>query len=458
MTLKVVGQNVLRYDGLAHVTGETHFADDVIIPGTLTVKVLRSPVSKGKIMNLDIRAAMSVPGVASVITADDVPCNGYGHIPDQPVLVEEMVRYKGEPIVAVAAVDEDTAIEALEKIQLGIEEEEPVFDHIQAMMPDAPKVRPEGNIHMFGKYPFRQVKFGDIDAGFREADVIIENTYRHPSLEHAQLEPMVSQAVPEAGGKLTVYTVSQAPHFHLEELYGILKVKKNNVSGKHWITEKGSRTGQGLEFGDINFIGGTVGGGFGGKNDMHADHITALLALKSGQPCKWRWTREEDLLYSTYRGCWYITIKDGVKKDGRIVARKIKTIRESGAYASSNPHVVEHNIFNSTGPYFIPNVHSRGYCVYTNKPPASSMRGFGLTPSTFATEVQANKIASELSMDPWEFRFKNVYRNGDLTSTGSKLDSVALIEMMQTLAEKTGVTLPDRLKQMSSAKRGGNSI
>jgi 4-hydroxybenzoyl-CoA reductase subunit alpha len=137
MTLKVVGQKVLRYDGLAHVTGETRFVDDVTVQGTLTVKALRSPVAKGKIRNLNTNAAASLPGVASIITAKDVPCNAYGHIPDQPVLVEEMVRYKGEPVAAVAAVDEDTAMEALKRIQLDIEEEEPVFDPLKAMTPDA---------------------------------------------------------------------------------------------------------------------------------------------------------------------------------------------------------------------------------------------------------------------------------------------------------------------------------
>jgi CO/xanthine dehydrogenase Mo-binding subunit len=176
--------------------------------------------------------------------------------------------------------------------------------------------------------------------------------------------------------------------------------------------------------------------------------------LKTGQPCKWRWTREEDLLYSTFRGAWFITIKDGVKKDGRIVARQMKSIRDAGGYSSLNPYVVDKHSFVATGPYFVPNVQIHGYCVYTNKPPASSMRGFGVTPSVFATELQMDKIAQELGMDPWEVRFINAYRTGDQTPTRRVLNSVALVEVMQKLAEKAGVDLPDKLKAMNSKERG----
>jgi len=454
METRVVGQRVKRYDGMAHVTGETRFVDDVIVPGTQTVKALRSPVVKGKIKKLDMSAAEAMPGVAGVITANDVPCNAYGLVPDQPVLAADAIRYKGEPIAAVAAMDEDTALEALEKIKLEIEEEQSVLDPLEAMKPDAPKVRPEGNVFMFGERPYRQIVLGDIEAGFKEADLVVENTYLHPSLEHAQLEPQTSLAVPDAAGKLTVYTVSQALYFHLGQLCGILQMEPDSVQCKQWAERTGSSWRHNAGYSDIHYIGGTVGGGFGSKNDIHTDHVTALLALKTGQPCKWRWTREEDLLYSTFRGAWRVTIKDGVKKDGRIVARKIHSIRDAGAYSSLNPYVVDKNAFLSTGPYFVPNVYVEGYCVYTNKPPASSMRGFGVTPSVFATEVQINKIAAELGMDPWEIRFINAYRAGDLTPTRRVLNSVALVEVMQKLAEKAGIDLPDKLKAMSSKERG----
>jgi CO/xanthine dehydrogenase Mo-binding subunit len=454
METKVVGQRVKRYDGMAHVTGETRFTDDVIIPGTLTVKAFRSPVIKGRIKKLDTSAAERTPGVAGVITAADVPCNAYGLIPDQPVLVGEAIRYRGEPIAAVAAVDEDTALEAISKIKLDVEAESYVLDPIEALKPDAPKVRPEGNVFMFGERPFRQIVLGDVKAGFAKADIIMENEYLHPSLEHAQLEPMASLSVPDARGRLTIYTVSQALYFHLGMLCGILQMEPEKIHCKHWAPKTGSSWRHNAGFSDINYVGGTVGGGFGAKNDIHADHVTALLALKTGQPCKWRWTREEDLLYSTFRGAWRMTIKDGVMKNGRIVARQVKSYRDAGAYSSLNPYVVDKHSYLAAGPYFIENVYVQTYCVYTNKPPSSSMRGFGVTPATFSTEVQINRIAEKLGMDPWEIRFINAYRKGEHTATRRVLNSVALVEVMQKLAEKAGVDLPDKLKSMTSTERG----
>jgi CO/xanthine dehydrogenase Mo-binding subunit len=432
MALNVVGQRVKRYDGLAHVAGETKFVDDVIVPGMLWTKAFRSPVSRGQIKSIDTSAAEKMAGVAAVITAADVPNNLYGWGGDQPVLTEKGVRYKGEAIAAIAAVDEDTAEEAVSLIKVDIEEQEPVFDPFEALKEGAPLVRPEGNAFMFGDRPFRQIIFGDVEAGFDQADEIVEGKYFHPWLEHSQLETQTSLAVPDASGRLTVYTVSQALYLHLQSLCGVLGMPMNKV----------------------RFIGGTVGGGFGSKNDAHADNITAVLALKAGRPVKWRWTREEEMLYSTARGGWHIEIKDGVKKDGRLVARKIKTIHDSGAYVSLNAYVVDKHSFLVAGPYYIPNVYVAGYAVFTNKPPASSMRGFGITPATFATEVQLNRVAEAIGMDPWEIRFINAFRDGEKTATGRIVDSVALVEVMQTLAAKAGVELPDKLKAMSSAERG----
>ncbi|MBU4276318.1 MAG: molybdopterin-dependent oxidoreductase [Proteobacteria bacterium] len=452
---KVIGQRVTRYDGMAHVTGETKFVDDQVVPGTLTVKALRSPVSKGKVKNLDISAAEKMPGVAGVITAADVPCNAFGLVPDQPVLVNEDIRYRGEVIAAVAAVDEDTAMEALEKIGLDIEEQQAVLDPLEAMKEGAPQVRPEGNLQIWDGHGYRQVNLGDVDQSFDQADEIVESTHLHPSVEHAPMEPICSLAVPHAGPKLTVYTVSQALYFHLGMLCGILQMEPGDVHCKQWKAKTGSSWRHNTGYADLNYVGGTVGGGFGGKNDIMADHVAALLALKTGRPCKWRWTRAEDLLYSTFRGAWHITIKDAVTKDGRIIGRQMTSIRDAGSYASLNPYVVEKHCYLGAGPYFIPNVRVRGYCVYTNKPPASSMRGFGITPAAFATEVQLDKIADRLGMDPWEVRLTNAFRKGEYTPTKRVLNSVAMIEVLQNLAAKAGVELPGHLKAMASTQERG---
>jgi CO/xanthine dehydrogenase Mo-binding subunit len=447
MAFKVIGKSEKRYDGLAHVIGETKYVDDIFIPGTLMVKVLRSPVDKGKVRHLDISSAESFPGVAGIITPEDVP-NKYQ---DQPVLASS-IRYKGEPIVAVAAVDEDTALEAISKIKVDIEEEEAVFDPLEAMKAGAPKVRPEGNLYMYGKYPCRRVVFGNIEAGFKEADYIIEGEYFHPTLEHAPIEPWASLAVPGADGRLTVYSMCQSLHLTLGWLADVLHMESDDIRFIKWAWRTRQRGSTSLS--DLKYIGGIIGGSFGAKWDIQADHIPAILALKIGRPVKWRWTREEDLQYSIYRGAWHVKIKDGVKKDGHIVARQIRSIRDAGAYTTFNAYVVEKHCWVASGPYFIPNVHVEGYCVYTNKPPAGAMRGFGITPRTFAIEVQMNRIASQIGIDPWELRFINAYHEGDQTPTRRDLDSVYLIETMQALAKKAGVKLPDRLMSMTSAERG----
>lgn len=447
MAFKVIGKREKRYDGLAHVTGETRYVDDIFIPGALTVKVLRSPVAKGQVRNMDISGAERLPGVVGVITNEDVP-NMHQDIP----VLALSIRYKGEPIAAVAAVDEDTALEAISKIKVDIEEEEAVLDPLEAMKADAPKVRPEGNLYMFGKYPFRRIAFGNIEAGFKEADYIIEGEYFHPAVEHAPIEPWASLAVPEADGRLTIYTMAQSLHLTLGWLADVLHMEPDDIRFVKWAWRTRQRGSTNLS--DIKYIGGICGGAFGGKLNIQADHIPAILALKTGRPVKWRWTREEDLLYSIYRGAWRIKIKDGVKKDGRIVARQVRSIRDAGAYTSFNPYVVDKHCFLATGPYFVPNVYVEGYCVYTNKTPACAMRGFGITPRTFAIEVQMNRIASQLGIDPWELRFINAYRHGDQTPTRRPLDSVYLIETMQALAKKAGVKLPDRLMSMTSAERG----
>jgi CO/xanthine dehydrogenase Mo-binding subunit len=452
MELKVVGKEMKRYEGLNHVTGATRYVDDVFVPGTLVVKALRSPVHKGNIVRLDTTKAEKLPGVVGIVTAADVPCNSYGFLTlDQPVMAETDVRYKGEPIAAVAAQNVDAAIEAVELIDLEIEEQTPVFDVFEAMKPDAPKVRPDGNILKIDGRDCRRIVFGDIEKGFAEADEVVESDYLFPSQEHAALETQVSLAVPESDGRLTIYTVTQGLYFLLRQLNRILG-QGNDVSERWSGRIQYSYRGK-LGFCDLKYVGGTVGGGFGGKSDHHADPITALLALKTGKPCKWRWTREEEMLFSTRHCPWLMSFKDGVKKDGRIVARYVKSIHDAGAHTGLSSYVVDKHCYYLIGPYHIPNVLVEGYVVYTNRTPTGAIRGFGLTPGTFATEVQIDKVAERIGMDPWEIRFVNAVKNGDHLATRRELDSVYLIETMQALAKWAGVTLPDECARATSDPR-----
>ncbi len=427
-----VGKPILRYDGIGHVTARTTYVDDIQKPGMLYLKVLTSPVHKGIIRRLDASAAAKMPGVAGVITAKDIPgTNAYGLIPDQPVFTPEQIRYKGERLAAVAAVDEDTAVEALGKIKLEIEEKTPVFDPYEAMKPGAPLVRPEGNVFQFDSGPTRKIRLGDIEKGFQEADYIIEGKYTNGMNDHAPMEPQVSVAFIDETDRLAIHTVSQDLYFHLGMLCAVFNLPMNK----------------------IHYIGGTVGGGFGAKNDIHCDHVAGIMALKIRKPVKYRLTRAEETLSTTKRGAWYFEFKDGVKKDGRIVARRIKTLHDTGGYSGMGPYVVDKNAILIGGPFYIPNIWIDGTCVYTNKPPASSMRGFGIINGTSAEQLQMNRIAEKIGMDPWEIRFINAWRDGDPGATQFKVEAAGLIEAMKRAAELAGIKLPAHLQAMSSRGR-----
>ena len=196
-----------------------------------------------------------------------------------------------------------------------------------------------------------------------------------------------------------------------------------------------------------------MGGAFGGKTELHADAITALLALKTGRPCKWRWTREEEMLCSARHSPWLMTFRDGVTKDGRIVARHVYSIHDAGAYTGLSSYVVDKHAYYVAGPYHLPNVEVKCQVVYTNTVPTGAIRGFGVTPGTYACEIQMNMIAEKMGLDPWEIRFVNALRNGDQLATRTKLDSVYLIETMQKLAEMVGHPLSGNSKGLTSAPR-----
>lgn len=427
-----VGKPVLRYDGIGHVTARTTYVDDIQKPGMLYIKVLTSPVHRGIIQRLDLSAVEKLPGVAGVITAKDIPGeNAYGLVPDQPVFTPKEIRFKGERIAAVAAVDEDTAMEALDKIELEVEEQTPVFDPYEAMKSESPLVNPDGNVFKFDSGLTRKIRLGDVEKGFEDADHIVEGKYTNTMNDHAPIEPQVSVAYIDETDRLAIHTVSQDLYFHLGFLTGIFNLPMNK----------------------IRYIGGTVGGGFGAKNDIHCDHVAGLMALKIRKPVKYALTRAEETLYTTKRGAWYFTFKDGVKNDGRIVARQVTTLHDTGAYSGMGPYVVDKNAILVAGPFFIPNIRIDGTCVYTNKPPASSMRGFGVINGTSAEQLQMDRIAETIGMDPWEIRFINAWRDGDLGATQFTVVAAGLIEAMKRAAELAGVDLPEHLKAMSSRGR-----
>jgi CO/xanthine dehydrogenase Mo-binding subunit len=430
-----VGRRLPRYDGMQHVTGRTRYVNDIKLPGMLHVKAWRSPVPSAIINNINTSAAEALPGVVAVITHKDVPHNRYGFAGDYPVLADEEIRYIGQEAAAVAAVDVDTARHAVSLIDVDYTERPAVLDPFEAMEPDAPNVTPDGNFLYFGDTPYRPVRRGDVEDAFQKADHIVEGYYRTAAQEHSPIETQVSIAQTDSMGRTHIHTVTQAVFFNQATLAQILQVPQSK----------------------LHMMGGVVGGGFGAKNDPHADHICAVLSLYTdGRPVKWLWTREEELVASTHRGAMHMFFKDGVMNDGRIIARKVRSIRDGGAYVLTNDYVMAKHAFAVAGPYNIPNVWVDAYAIFTNKRPTSSMRGFGIYQASFADEVQMEHIAEAVGIDSWRLRFVNAVRDGDLSATRAKLHNCALVEVMQAAADHAGIQLDADLLAMSSTLRVDN--
>jgi CO/xanthine dehydrogenase Mo-binding subunit len=441
--MKAVGARLPRYDGIAHISGRTQYVDDVRIPGTLWTKALRSPHHHAVITHLDTSAALAIPGVHAVVSHADVPRNVYGHLEglgvpaDEPLLADGVVRYKGQPIAAVAAESEAIALAAVEAIDVRFEERPAFFDIRMAFDEDTPEVHHWGPVYPhFGPHNHRRVRKGDIDAAFDAADVIVEGVYRPQAIEHCPLETQVGLAVPEANGRLTIYSCTQAMYFSLGVVAAHLQ----------WPLNK------------IKFVGGTVGGGFGGKVDTASETICALLAITSQKPVKWRFTREEEFLASSTRAAWHIELKDAVTKDGWILGRRTLTLHDSGAYARFSPYGLTKHAFHHTGAYTIPNVRFDGFVVFTNRVPTTAMRGFGVTSVSLAVETHLNRIADVLGLDPLELRLKNANRIGDTTANRVVMHDPSTVAVTLAAADRVGHELGEDYRAMTSERRSGELL
>jgi CO/xanthine dehydrogenase Mo-binding subunit len=439
--VKAVGARLPRYDGVAHVTGRSTFVDDVRAPGTLWTKALRSPVHHAGITRLDTSRAEALRGVRAVVTHADVPLNVYGHLSalgipaDEPLLAEDDVRYMGQPIALVAAEDEETALEAVAAIDVDFEERPALFDVRKAADPDAPVIHQWGNwyTHFENEMDRRQIRKGSIDWAFEHADTIVQGVYRPAAIEHCPIEPQTALVVPEPSGRLTIYSCTQALYFSMGVVAAHLQVPLNK----------------------LKFVGGTVGGGFGGKVDTATETMCSLLALKSGRPVKWRWTREEEFLCSSTRAPWHMEIADAVTSDGWILGRKMLTLHDSGAYARFSPYGLTKHSFHHTGAYTIPNLHFDGYVVFTNRVPTTAMRGFGVTSVSFAVETHMSRVADVLGIDPLEIRLKNSNRIGDTSPNGVVYSDPSTVPTIQAIAEAIGHELPGEYRTMTRDPREG---
>ena len=442
--LNVVGKGLQRQDMPGHVTGRTRFFDDHAFEGLLHLKVLRSPHHHARIRNIDISAAARAPGVKRVLRGADVPVNkntllsliNFGK-DDEPTLAVDKVRYKGEPIVAIIADTEAAALAARKLVRVDYDPLPTVFDVEEALKPGAPMVNdtyPHNHFEYHEKYDHQKLRFGDTERAFREAEIVLEERYQMSPIEHAPTETNGSIAAPEHNDRYIVHSCAQGLFFALGTAAKILNLESNR----------------------LHFVGGTVGGGFGGKVDTLTEPLAILGAMLTGRPVRYVLDREEEMLYGSPRGAERVYIKDGVRRDGRIIARHIRSYFDAGAYTRLSSYAGIKCTAHIPGPYSIPNVTSDIYVVYTNRCPSTAMRGFGVTAVDFALEVQMDKLAHAVGMDPMEFRILNAYRDGDMKPHRRVAKNTALIECVQVAAEKAGWPLSaDAMRQSSLAGGGG---
>ncbi len=441
--LNEIGKPTRRQDITGHVTGRSPFYDDHRFEGLLHMRCARSPHHAARIRRIDASAAERMPGVLRVLTGKDVPRNlntllsllDFG-IDDEPLLSTDRVRYRGEPVAAVIATSDARARDAAAAIRVEWEPLPHVLDVEEAVKPGAPvvlDVYPTNKFVYHGKYDHQKLRFGDVEAAFRQADMVVEGRYQMSPIEQAPMETCGAIAAPEQNGRFVCHTSTQALFFSLATAAKTLELPSSK----------------------LHFIGGTVGGGFGGKVDSIHEPLAVLGAILTGRPVKFMWDREEEMQVGAPRGAerWYL--KDGVMRDGRIVARRFTGYFDSGAYTRLSSYAIIKGVGHLPGPYTIPNVSADVYCVYTNRTPATAMRGFGITGVDFAIEAHMDKVSEAVGMNPIELRILNAYRDGDMKAHRRLAKNCALIECCQVVAEKAGVRLSPALLAAASMRDGG---
>ena len=407
-----IGHNVRRLDAPSKVTGRLKYAADMKLPDMLQMQVLRSPHAHARILSIDTSEAEAMEGVACVITADDVPGkDGFGvFVHDQPIMARGKVRHVGEAVAAVAAEDLVTARRALSRIKVDYEVLPGVFDSEEALKPGAPAIHDYAPDNVVKHIPVRK---GDVEKGFAEADLILEDDFSTQQVEHAYLEPEAGVAYVDADDVVTVISPSQNITHHRHMLSDIIAKPINKV----------------------RFIMSPVGGGFGGKEDMIYQGMLALAAMKTHRPVQLNFTREESLIASAKRHPSRVHYKMGLKSDGRITAVEFSMLSDGGAYGMSSEGVMRKAAILSCGPYEIENLKVDTRAVYTNNTPSGAFRTFGGMQAQFATESMMDMAAEALGLDPFEIRRINMMKVGSLTHTQQALKTASLDRVLDA-AEK----------------------
>ena len=429
----LIGTSVSHPGAAAKARGAALFTDDMTLPGMLHGRLLLSPLPHARILSIDTSKASRLPGVKAVITGSDLPRVSYGNwrlfpeTQDEYGLALDRVRFVGDEVAAVAAIDRDTAVEAAALIQVEYEELPAVFDVDAAMAEGAPLLHDcAGNVSVE-----RRIDYGEVDKGLAAADYVREDTFTVQAQLHGYMEPCSALARWEPDGRLTVWTSTQTPYIVQCHLASTLGLREN----------------------DVRVIKPAVGGGFGGKMELRSWELcAAFLSRLTGRPVKFTLTREEEFILARRRHPMKLRSKVGFRKDGTLVAKDLQILLDGGAYNAMGPTATF--LCGNFGAmlYRYPAYRFWGRHVYTNKPPASAMRGFGAPQSLFVSESQMNMAAGELGIDPIELRIKNAMRTGDVIPDVATISSCGFIESLEKVAEMS------RWKEKQADCRPGRGI
>ncbi len=429
---KIIGRPVTRSEGLEKVSGRAIYATDVVLPDMLWGKVLRSPIPYGRIKKLDFSKAAALRGVHAIVTGKDVSGSLIGRkIYDMPILAEGVVRFVGEKVAAVAAESEAIAEAALKLIDVEYEVIAPVLDPVEAGKPAAALIHPDVQSYRGLLHPIENAsnifvdmtwKKGDVEAGFREADTIIDNTFTTQPVHQAYIEPHACVVQASDSGVVDVWACSKVPFALREQVATAFRKSVDDFVIKPVY----------------------IGGCFGGKGDFMDVSVGYLLSLKSGRPVKIVMEYYEEFIAGNPRHAAIVKVKTGVKNDGRLVAHRLDFLFDSGAYAAFKPQGYLYGPQESAGPYNIPNVLINEKIVYTNKIPCGHMRAPGDPQGFFANESQLDLIARRLGMDPIAFRRKNLMRDGDTSPIGHVVPHIKSHQIVDKAIAASGYRKPKR--------------
>jgi CO/xanthine dehydrogenase Mo-binding subunit len=437
--LAVVGRPITRVDAQEKITGQAVYGYDLVLPNMVYGKVLFSPKAHAKIKRIDTEKAKRYPGVVAVVTAEDAPWTHGESIKDKPFLAQGKVRYIGEPVAAVAAEDEDIAQVAARLIEVEYEDLPVYTDPEEACKPGRVEIHEDFDNYRKAEFIVRgaapnvaehfKLRTGNVETGFQQSDLILEERYFVPIIQHAAMEPHSAHAqFDKESGRLTIWVANDAPFRALHEITEALGMPKEK----------------------IRFINPLQGGGFGSKGGLKVEPVAVALAFHTnGRPVRVKFNREESFISTLTRHEAVVYCKSGVKKDGTLMAREMTIYWGAGAYAEKSPTVCIRGSLPAPGPYRIPHVKVDGYAVYTNKPVAGSYRGYGIPQGAWAGEQQMDELARRLGMDPVEIRMKNIFVEGDISYWGEQLHAVGLKE---TLIKATQAI--DWGKQPTSSRPG----